>query len=133
MEGKELSETFKKELEKQLDEISTKIDESSIPKNAEPEPTKPETPEPVEENQKEPELQKTEEKKKKAKPKKSKDKKEDEIKDMIVAIRNFFSFDQILEALKQQHQENLNDCTLETLKLVHKYLQKNNEKPDDLA
>jgi len=51
----------KEVLEKQLDEISTKIDEHSISKNDESEPSKPETPESTEEKQPEPEQQKMEE------------------------------------------------------------------------
>jgi len=93
-------------------------------------PSFPKTHETVEEKQEQAEPQKVEQRSKKAKSKKSGDKKDNGKKDMIVAIRNFFSFDQIFEALKQQHQENLNDCSLETLKLVHKHLQNNSEGED---
>jgi len=50
--------------------------------------------------------------------------KDDKKSKMIDAIQGFFESEAIERALSYQHQDNLNDCTFETLEMIYGYLQK---------
>ena len=58
---------------------------------------------------------------------------EDEKVQMIKAMGDYFSQEDITKALRENDQTTLTACDMQTLRILYKYLRENVEKPEDLA